>query len=129
MYKSNTLQKWTFSSCTVVFNCTSSHSLHFFSFIIFFFCLVSNVTLYKITIISRNESASALYWKVIVLGITCWVLKAQHAFLTFLYMTYKNTKEYLAVVRLKCQASFSLNMLFQNDQACNSFFPEAGKED
>lgn len=62
-------------------------------------------------------------------GITRWVLKAQQASPEFLYATYKNTKEHLAVVKPKCQAHFSPNMLFQNDQAYNSFFPQAGEEE
>lgn len=62
-------------------------------------------------------------------GITWWVLKAQQASPQFFYMTYENTKEHLAVVKLRCQAHFSPKMLFQNDQAYNSFFPQAGEED
>ena len=62
-------------------------------------------------------------------GVIRWVPKVHQASPHFLYMTYENTKEHLAVVKLRCQAHFSPNILFQNDQAHNSFFPQAGKEE
>lgn len=62
-------------------------------------------------------------------GVTWWVLKAQQASLQFPHMTYENTKEHLVVAKPRCQAHFSPNTLFQNDQAYNSFFPQAGKEE
>lgn len=62
-------------------------------------------------------------------GIPWWILKTQQASPQFLYMTHENTEEHLAAVKPRCQAHFSPNMLFQNDQAYNSFFPQAGKED
>lgn len=44
-------------------------------------------------------------------------------------MAHQNTKEHLAVAKPRCQAHFSPNMLFQNDQALNSFFPQADKDE